>query len=62
MTRNIQVRDPKDRVIRVRLGAHDLAKARKLATHLTAGNISGLMRFALQKLFEENMNVLRLCE
>lgn len=58
MTGNVRVRDPKRHVIRVRLGAYDLAKARRLAKYLTKGNISGLIRFALQNLFKEKKNVL----
>ena len=62
MTGRIQVRDLKCHVIRVRLGAYDLAKARRLAKYLTKGNISGLIRFALQNLFEEKENVLHVYE
>jgi len=58
--KRIWIRDPKRCVVRIRLSGRELTEARQLAKLLTKGNLSRLMRYALQRLYEEEKeNVLR---
>ena len=54
------MRDPKRCIVFVRLEAHDLARARRLAKYMTRGNLSALVRVALKKFLEEEENVRQL--
>jgi len=53
MKRKVRVRDPRRRVLQVRLGEREDAQLRYLARRLTRGNRSEAVRIAIRNLFEE---------